>query len=382
MIIMYRGLTRTLMNQSIYEDLSEYIHKWGQSLGFQQVGISDIDLELHEQYLHDWLKQDFNGDMQYMSAHGLKRSRPGELVTDTKRIITVRMNYLPADTSPHEALQNNNAAYVSRYALGRDYHKVIRRRLLKLWKHIQDYLAEYDLKNYRGRVFTDSAPVLEKALAEKAGLGWIGKNTMLLNREAGSWFFLGEIYTDIPLIVDNNSGINHCGSCSACIDICPTKAIIAPYQLDARLCISYLTIELRGIIPTHLRESIGNRIFGCDDCQLFCPWNKFSQFTNEPDFNPRHRLDSAALLELFSWTEVEFLSNTEGSAIRRTGYEGWQRNIAIALGNANYNERITHELNERNRVASSMLIEHIDWALKKQTEKQADQEVSLKNNSR
>ncbi|HIG41298.1 MAG: tRNA epoxyqueuosine(34) reductase QueG [bacterium] len=354
------------MNQSIYQQLSKNIHEWGMTLGFQQVGITDTDLKIHEHHLEKWLDQGYHGEMRYMASHGHKRSRPPSLVENTTRIIAVRMNYLPEQTEPVQVLHRNQSAYVARYTMGRDYHKVIRKRLVKLWNQIRQHLKEHNLPEYSGRVFTDSAPVLEKAIAEKSGLGWIGKNTLLLNREAGSWFFLGEIFTDIPLTVDEHYGEEHCGSCSACIDVCPTDAIVAPYQLDARKCISYLTIEHRGSIDENLRAAMGNRIFGCDDCQLFCPWNKFAKFTDEDDFNPKHNLDRADLLTLFSWTEDEFLSRTEGSAIRRTGYEGWQRNIAISMGNADPDEKIIAALTLRKSTASPMVREHIDWALVQQ----------------
>ena len=358
------------MNQPDYKQLSQNIHQWGQSLGFQQVGITDTDLHPHGKHLQDWLAKNFHGDMSYMARHGSKRSQPAELIKATHRIISVRMNYLPDGANPVEVLTDSRAAYVARYSLGRDYHKVIRKRLVKLWNQIQDFMAEHGKTHYSGRVFTDSAPVLEKAIAEKAGLGWIGKNTLLLNRDAGSWFFLGEIFTDLPLTLDKVYGGNHCGSCTSCIDVCPTDAITAPYVLDARRCISYLTIEHRGSIDESLRELMGNRIFGCDDCQLFCPWNKFAQFTDEADFSPRHKLDTAGLLELFAWTENEFLTNTEGSAIRRTGYDGWLRNIAIALGNATYGLEITQALQKKLDSVSPMVREHIEWAIDRQKAKQ------------
>lgn len=333
------------------------------------MGITDTHLGAHEAHLEHWLENDFHGEMSYMSAHGKKRSRPEELVENTSRIISLRMNYLPEGTSAIDVLNSNSKAYVARYTMGRDYHKVIRKRLVKLWARIEDYLEAHDLGKFNGRVFTDSAPVLEKAIAERAGLGWIGKNTLLLSRQAGSWFFLGEIYTNIPFDVDEEYAENHCGSCNACIDVCPTKAIVAPYQLDARKCISYLTIEHKGKIDTSLREAMGNRIFGCDDCQLYCPWNKFAKFTEESDFTPRQNLDKSELLKLFSWDEEQFLKNTEGSAIRRTGFEGWQRNIAIALGNTNHCNDVILALKERLNTASEMVADHINWALEKQSSK-------------
>jgi epoxyqueuosine reductase len=309
------------------------IKSWGLELGFQQVGISDTNLSQAEQRLNSWLANDFHGELDYMHKHGLKRSRPALLHPDTKSIISVRMDYLPENhTEIKTALTSPTAAYISRYALGRDYHKLMRQRLQKLADKIQAEIGEFGY-----RVFVDSAPVLEKAIAEKAGLGWIGKHSNLINRKAGSWFFLGEIYTDLNLQPDEPA-TSHCGACEACLKICPTQAIVAPYQVDARRCISYLTIELQGAIPENLRPLIGNHIYGCDDCQLICPWNRFANLTKEPDFNPRHHLNTAQLLDVFAWTENEFLTKTEGSAIRRIGHNRWLRNIAVALGNASKNE--------------------------------------------
>jgi epoxyqueuosine reductase len=296
--------------------------------------------------------------MQYMERHGTRRSRPEQLVDGTCRVISVRMDYYPPESqSADTVLEDETRAYLSRYALGRDYHKVLRKRLQTLASRIETSVGDYAY-----RVFVDSAPVLEKALAEKAGLGWIGKHTNLLNRDAGSWFFLGEIYTNLPLPVDS-AGEEHCGTCSACIDICPTRAIIAPYQLDARRCISYLTIELRGSIPVELRSMMGTRIYGCDDCQLVCPWNRFAQTSAEPDFQPRHQLDTPVLLELFAWTEETFLVNTEGSAIRRIGYECWLRNIAVALGNVSTTADVVDALEAKNNHPSALVREHVAWAL-------------------
>lgn len=351
------------MNASFYQDLADKTRIWGKELGFQQVGIAGTDLREHEARLGEWLAAQRHGEMAYMSQHGSKRGRPAELVPGTLRVITVRLNYLPQDSDAERVLASGELGYVSRYALGRDYHKVLRRRLVKLWQRIDEYLEDSGKPGYRGRVFTDSAPVLEKALAEKSGLGWIGKNTLLLNREAGSWFFLGEIFTDVPLTPDGTATSNHCGSCSACIDICPTNAIVAPYQLDARKCISYLTIEHRGAIPVEYRSAMGNRIFGCDDCQLVCPWNKYARHTSEPDFAPRHRLEASKLLELFAWTESEFLERTEGSAVRRAGYNGWLRNIAVALGNGPATPEAIEALEKRKQDAPEMLAEHITWAI-------------------
>lgn len=340
-----------------YNQLATDIKKWGQALGFQQVGITDTHLENYKEHFLEWLKCHFHGEMGYMAAHGQKRYIPQELVPGTLRVISVRINYLPPDTELIKVLQNSQLGYISRYALGRDYHKLIRRRLNTLATKITEKIGKFGY-----RAFADSAPVLEKPLAEKAGLGWIGKHTNLINRQAGSWFFLGEIYTDLPLPIDEPVK-NHCGSCSACIKICPTQAIVGPYQLDARRCISYLTIELKSAIPVELRPLMGNRIYGCDDCQLVCPWNRFAKPTDEKDFHPRHQLDSPALLDLFAWTEEEFLKKTEGSAIRRIGYESWLRNIAVALGNAAFDETILIALQKKLPHASSLVKEHIEWAL-------------------
>lgn len=334
------------------------ISRWAAELGFQQVGISDVDLREAETRLNDWLRRGMHGDMGYMQKHGGKRSRPAQLVPGTVRVISVRMDYLPEQQGQAAALLDHETkAYVSRYALGRDYHKLMRRRLQRLADRIQQAIGPFGY-----RAFVDSAPVLEKPIAEKAGLGWIGKHTNVINKEAGSWFFLGEMYTDLPLPVDVPAN-DHCGSCTACIDICPTNAIVAPYTLDARRCISYLTIELRGTIPTEFREAIGNRIYGCDDCQLCCPWNKFARPTAEGDFAPRHGLDTAALTGLFAWSETEWLERTAGSAIRRIGYDSWLRNIAVALGNAATTPEVVAALEARLDDASELLAEHVRWAL-------------------
>ena len=338
--------------------LKQQIQDWAAELGFQQVGIADTDLAVAEARLHDWLAQDYHGEMGWMQAHGDKRTRPAQLEPGTLRVISLRMDYLPPDTRPLKVLKQGERGYVSRYALGRDYHKLIRKRLAKLAERIREAVEDSDL----ARAFVDSAPVMEKPLAEKAGLGWQGKHTVLINRQAGSWFFLGEIYTDIPLPIDEPAS-NHCGSCHACIDICPTAAIIAPYQLDARRCISYLTIEYKGSIPEELRPMSGNRIFGCDDCQLVCPWNRFAHHTHEGDFQPRHSLDQPKLVDLFRWSEAEFLSNTEGSPIRRSGYECWLRNIAVALGNGPATVEAIHALEDRERDESELVREHVGWAL-------------------
>ncbi len=340
------------------QSLAEQIKQWGKELGFQQIGITDVDLSLYEPRFLAWLEKGFHGCMDYMEKHGTKRTRPQELLPGTLRIITARLDYLPPDTNSMRVLQNENKAYVSRYALGRDYHRLMRKKLDQLAKKIQSVMNDVGY-----RAFSDSAPVLEKALAEKSGLGWIGKHTNLINSKAGSWFFLGEIYTNAPLPIDEPITKSHCGSCKACIEVCPTQAIVAPYQLDARRCISYLTIELRDAIPLELRPLIGNRIYGCDDCQLFCPWNKFAKPTQEKDFTPRHQLSDSDLLTLFAWTEEEFLRKTEGSAIRRIGYISWLRNIAVALGNAPYATDIVQALEARLAFPSDLVREHVRWAL-------------------
>ena len=343
------------------KSLIEKITCWGLELGFQQVGITDTDLFQAENRLHTWLANDFYGELDYMAKHGLKRSRPALLHPNTKSIISVRMDYLPENhTALKQALTSPTAAYISRYALGRDYHKLMRQRLQKLADKIQNEIGEFGY-----RAFVDSAPVLEKAIAEKAGLGWIGKHSNLINRKAGSWFFLGEIYTDLDLPIDAPA-TSHCGECRACLNVCPTQAIVAPYQVDARRCVSYLTIELHGAIPEAFRSLIGNRIYGCDDCQVICPWNRFANLTKESDFNPRHRLNTQQLLEVFAWTETEFLNKTEGSAIRRIGYERLLRNIAVALGNAPKNDMTLNALNARLNIDSELVRGHIMWAITRQ----------------
>ncbi len=344
--------------------LSDKIRSWGIKLGFQQVGITDTDLSHIEENYQTWIDGGLYGDMDYMHKHGTKRLRPDELINGTLRVISVRMDHLPESQNDAIAqLDDGKTAYISRYALGRDYHKVLRRRLKKLAEKIQSEILESGEfeSDFNYRVFVDSAPVMEKPLAQKAGLGWQGKHTNLINSKAGSWFFLGELYTNLPLKVDEPAS-DHCGSCTACIDVCPTQAITAPYQLDARRCISYLTIEHKGSIPVEFRKAIGNRIYGCDDCQLFCPWNKFAEITAEMDFLPRHALDASTLIELFNWTEEEFLKNTEGSAIRRIGYERWQRNLAIGLGNAQPSKDV-HKLLSNHQSCSQVVQETIEWAI-------------------
>ncbi|NBB93753.1 MAG: tRNA epoxyqueuosine(34) reductase QueG [Gammaproteobacteria bacterium] len=339
-------------------ELVERIRQWGRELGFAEVGIADTDLSLYESRLDEWLSEGRHGEMDWMAAHGRKRSRPALLHPDTRSVIVVRMDYLPESARPvEELLEAPDRAVVSRYALGRDYHKLIRKRLKKLAARI-----EREIGPFGHRVFTDSAPVLEKPLAEKAGLGWIGKHTILLSRHAGSWFFLGEIYTDLELPADRPVA-PHCGTCRRCIDVCPTQAITGPYQLDARRCISYLTIELKGSIPEELRPLMGNRVFGCDDCQMVCPWNRYAQHTGEADFAPRKDLDAGDLIELFGWSETTFLERTQGNPIRRTGYERWLRNLAVALGNAPGTPEVVAALEARRTHPSALVREHVEWAL-------------------
>lgn len=344
-----------------YRQLAHRIHDWAQQLGFQQSGIAEIQLDDDERYLHSWLAECLHGEMDYMARHGKRRSRPAELLPGTLRVISVRLGYLPDEQETlDDILANPERAYISRYATGRDYHKLMRRRLQQLADKIAAAIGPFGY-----RAYVDSAPVLEKALARNAGLGWIGKHTNLINQQAGSWFFLGELYTDLPLPADIPAD-NHCGSCTACLDICPTQAFVGPYRLDARRCISYLTIELKGSIPVELRPLIGNRVYGCDDCQLVCPWNRFARSSPETDFRPRHDLNSATLLELFAWSEEAFLKYTQGSAIRRIGYQSWLRNIAVGLGNAPYQQGIVNALEERRDHPSALVREHVGWAIEQQ----------------
>jgi len=338
--------------------LVQKIKTYANELGFQQLGITDTDLSAHIEPYQAWLEAGHHGELDYMSKHGSKRWIADELVGGTLRVISLRMDYFTDPQSPQTQLNDGNKAYISRYTLGRDYHKLIRSRLKKLIQYIREQ-ADF----YQYRAFVDSAPILERAFAQKAGLGWFGKNTMIINRGAGSWFFLGEIFTDLPLPLDTPYEKEHCGRCTACLDICPTQAFKGPYILDSRRCISYLTIELKGSIPIELRSKMGNRIFGCDDCQLACPWNRFSKPSSELDFTPRHQLDSQSLVELFSWDEDTFLQKTEGSAIRRAGYESWLRNIAIALGNAPTSPEIETALQSKTNYPSAIVQEHITWAL-------------------
>lgn len=349
--------------------LADNIKLWGQSLGFQQVAIVKPNLDQASQRLKLWLEKGYQGSMGWMASHGDKRYRTDKLVARTVRVISVRMDYL-ADENMIAVLKDNNKAYISRYALGRDYHKLIRKRLAELTHKIKTELPNNDLSQ---RPFVDSAPVMEKPLAEQGGLGWIGKNSLLLNREAGSWFFLGEIYTSLPLPEDNGRQPDRCGNCRACLKVCPTDAFPEPYVLDARKCISYQTIENQGSIPAELRPLMGNRVFGCDDCQIICPWNRGAPKTTEIDFSPRHNLDNADLLTLFTWSESEFLTKTQGSPIRRIGYQRWLRNLAIGLGNAEGSVTILEQLQKRaadtSAPLSALAKEHIDWAVAEQKRK-------------
>lgn len=338
--------------------LAQSIKDWGRELGFQQVGIAGLQLGEHEAHLQRWLDAGYQGEMDYMAAHGSKRSHPDQLVPGTLRVVSLRMDYLPGDTQMAKRLGEPEKAYVSRYALGRDYHKLIRKRLQQLAERIQQQIGPFGF-----RAFVDSAPVLEKAIAEQAGLGWIGKNTLVLNRKAGSYFFLGELFVDLPLPVDPPHATEHCGRCTACMDICPTAAFVGPYVLDARRCISYLTIELKDSIPEDLRPLIGNRVYGCDDCQLVCPWNRFAQLTDEADFHVRHGLDDVTLVELFGWDEEDFRTKMAGSAIYRIGHEQWLRNIAVGLGNAPTTPDVIAALQKRANHPSPLVREHVAWAL-------------------
>jgi epoxyqueuosine reductase len=344
--------------------LARQIQRWGRDLGFAEIGVTDTGLAAEEARLSAWLAAGRHGEMDYMARHGTRRARPSELVPGTIRVISARLDYMPRAARDAQAvLATSRQAYVSRYALGRDYHRVLRGKLQRLAERMTAAVG-----SFRYRVFTDSAPVLEVALAAKAGLGWRGKHTLLLTRHAGSFFFLGEIYTDLPLPVGAPAR-EHCGSCHACLDACPTGAIVAPYELDARRCISYLTIELKGSIPEALRPLIGNRVYGCDDCQLVCPWNRYAQPSTEPDFAVRNGLDDVALVTLFAWTAAEFATRMAGSAIRRIGYPRWLRNLAVGLGNADYDPAIVAALDARRDDPSALVREHVAWALARQRAK-------------
>jgi epoxyqueuosine reductase len=345
-----------------YAAIARRVRALARAMGFQRCGITGIELGQDEDHLRDWLSQGLYGSMDWMAQHGDKRSRPQELIPGTLRVISVGLDYGRNDSDDAwDTLRDGERAYVARYALGRDYHKLMRQRLQKLAESLQAEVGAFG-----HRVFVDSAPVLERALARNAGLGWIGKHTCLIDKDGGSWFFLGEIYVDLPLPVDTPATA-HCGTCVRCIEVCPTQAITAPYRLDARRCIAYLTIEHEGAIPEALRPAIGNRIFGCDDCQLVCPWNKFARRTDEPDFRARNDLDTATLPQLFAWEEDEFLRRTEGSAIRRSGHERWLRNIAVALGNAPTTPGVLAALASRQDHPSPVVREHVAWAISRHT---------------
>ena len=348
--------------------LAKDIDRWAADLGFQQTGIANVDLSAYEPHLRTWLAEGFNGEMGYMERNLGKRLHPERLEPETCTVICARMNYWPDGVQPLQVLDDPQQAYVSRYALGRDYHKVLRRRLARLAEKIDAAAQAVDA---RFRAFTDSAPVLEKALAEKAGLGWMGKHSLLINPEAGSWFFLGEIYTNLPLPPTSSKQPDRCGACKACINHCPTGAIVGDKVIDARRCISYLTIEHKSAIPVELRPLLGNRVFGCDDCQLYCPWNREAPTTAEADFRPRHGLDAASLLTLFRWDEAAFLRNTAGMALRRIDYERWRRNLAVALGNGPASPEVIEALRDAREESSAMVREHIDWALARLEERLA-----------
>ena len=347
------------MNDKLnFEEIAKNIKSWAKDFGFDDIGISDIKLTANKTSYEEWISSGYHGDMSYLDRHQEQKFDPSKLLPNTKSVISVRLDYLPLEAKALDALKNKNIAYISRYALGRDYHKVMRAKLKKLISHIKESLKD----EFQFRLFTDSAPVQEVEIAEKAGLGWRGKHTLLLNKDHGSWFFLGEIYTDIPLPSDINTS-KHCGSCSACIDICPTSAIIAPYKLDARKCISYLTIEHKDSIPVEYRKAIGNRVYGCDDCQFVCPWNKYAKVTTENDFLVKHDLDKLSLIDSFQFSQDDFDRYFQGSAIYRIGYDQWLRNIAIGLGNAPKSDEIIKVLESRIDKASAMLKEHILWAI-------------------
>lgn len=339
--------------------LTEQVHEWAHELGFADVGFSDTDLSNASKEFREWLRRGFHGEMSYLTRNLDKRFDPQQLLPGTVRVISARMDYSP-EAFP-DALKDSSVAYVSRYALGRDYHKVVRKRLAKIARKLVDAVGGTH------RAFVDSAPVLERPIAEKAGLGWVGKNTLILNRHAGSFFFLGEIFTDIPFPVSEPNNKDHCGSCTSCMTLCPTGAIVGPHELDARLCISYLTIEYKGSIPMELRPLVGNRIFGCDDCQLVCPWNRFAPQTEVSDFAPRHELDRAKIVDLLCWDEETFRERTRGMALRRINYQQWVRNLAVAAGNAPYDEGLVHALQlkqaEMTARDDAICLEHIAWAL-------------------
>ncbi|NRA84746.1 MAG: tRNA epoxyqueuosine(34) reductase QueG [Gammaproteobacteria bacterium] len=354
-----------MQDSAFYQQLADKIKQWGKELGFSDIGICDTDLSSHEAAFEQWLAKGYHGSMDYMARHGTMRYRSDELLPGTLRVISVRLDYLPPQALIVSTMKNPTNGYISRYALGRDYHKMMRSRLKKLQQKIAT-----EVDGLIARPFVDSAPVMERPLAAKAGLGWVGKHSLILNQQAGSFFFLGELLVNVPLPVATPVE-EKCGSCVACIKICPTGAIVEPYVVDGRRCISYLTIEKFGEIPVEFRKAIGNRIYGCDDCQLICPWNKYARSSSEDDFKPRKDLHSPQLLELFSWSEEYFLKYTEGSSIRRIGHERWLRNIAVALGNAPHDLLIIKALTDKKTTASDLVNEHIDWAIAQQMEKNA-----------
>lgn len=365
-----------MANAHRWQDLADQICEWAAELGFDQVGIADTDLSEQTANFQTWLAKGYHGTMEWLANHSDKRLNPALLHPKTLRVISVRMNYLPADSHQIAVLKNGEKAYLSRYALGRDYHKLMRKRLATLATKIEQ--AAHDAFPTQ-RPFVDSAPVLERPLAAKAGLGWVGKHTLVINREAGSWFFLGEIFTNLPLPANTQITPNECGECTACLKVCPTDAFPKPYVLDARRCISYLTIENKGPIPKEFREPMGNRVFGCDDCQAICPWNKYAKATDENDFKPRHQLDNSRLVDLFLWDEATFLAKTEGSPLRRIGYELWLRNLAVGLGNAPASAEIQAALHAQRANATDLVKEHIDWALAQQTAPNRRRKRKIKN---
>jgi epoxyqueuosine reductase len=364
---MASGISRKPMTTLDFNQLANDIKTWGRELGFADVGICDVDLSAYRGDLEAFLKKNFHGEMDYLARAPEKRLDATQLLPGALRIIAVRMNYLPPNTHLVKQLKNGRKAYISRYAVGGDYHKFMRKRLAKLAQKINETVAGYGY-----RAITDSAPLMEKPIAEKAGLGWIGKNTLLLNKQAGSWFFLGELLTTLPLPIDTPINNDGCQNCQACLKICPTGALVNAKQIDARRCISYLTIEHKTEIPVELRPLMGNRIYGCDDCQLICPWNRYAPATMEQQFFARQDLDSANLIELFSWDETIFLAKTEGSAIRRLGHSRWLRNIAVAMGNAPYDENIFAALQQRAEIEDALVKEHVLWALTQQQQKKED----------
>lgn len=367
-----------------YQNLADQISLWAQELGFQAVGISSADVSSEQARLDAWLDANYHGSMNWMLENKDLRLSPDKLLPGTTRVISARMAYLPPKTEQIKVLKSPDKAYVSRYALGRDYHKLIRKRMAKLAKKIEDYCQEHGLcDGINQRAFVDSAPVLERPLAEQSGLGWVGKHTLLIHQEVGSWFFLGEVYTNIPLPVNQHIQENRCGDCKACLQVCPTDAFPKPYVLDARRCISYLTIENKGPIPEEYREVMGNRVFGCDDCQAICPWNKYASFTEENDFQPRHNLENSELLTLFNWPEEVFLGNTAGSPIRRIGHINWLRNLSVGLGNAPSSPAIIEALKEKMALYKDhWLCEHLEWALKRQLHPPKRRKRKLKNNNK